>query len=185
MSDTLALGRLIRESRLKKGMSLGQLAAAVGRSSSSVRRWERGEVPPAAGIIDDLAGALDLDPEELRKLRPAPITASTQVKATSQPPTASQPKRPTTLEQPVVPTGNGQRTTNAGRDDAEGSSTRQRGFVGDVFNEIAGLFRDWHGWIRGLLTVAAFVALGILLVWALGEMFGALGEVWDSFGVGG
>lgn len=184
MSDALTLGRLIRESRLKKGMSLGQLAAAVGRSSSSVRRWERGEVPPAAGIIEDLAGALDVDPEELRKLRPVPITTATPAKAASHP-TASQQERPTTLEQPVVPPSDtGPQTSDAAQSEP-GSGDGQRGFIADVFSEIAGLFRDWHGWIRGLLTVAAFIALAFLLVWALGELFGALGEVWDSFGVGG
>ena len=49
------MGRTIREARLARGRSLSQLAAAVGRSSSSVRRWERDEVPPAIGIIDELA----------------------------------------------------------------------------------------------------------------------------------
>ena len=102
MSDTVALGRLIRESRLKQGMSLGQLAAAVGRSSSSVRRWERGEVPPAAGIIDDLASALDIDADELRRLRPQPVTAvaqapSPEAVASAAAATQVEQERPTTL----------------------------------------------------------------------------------------
>ncbi|KAA3636310.1 MAG: XRE family transcriptional regulator, partial [Armatimonadetes bacterium] len=55
MDDSASLGRFIRESRLKKGMSLGQLAASIGRSSSSVRRWERDEVAPAITVMPALA----------------------------------------------------------------------------------------------------------------------------------
>ena len=46
MNEATSMGRFIRESRLQQGMSLGQLAASIGRSPSSVRRWERDEVAP-------------------------------------------------------------------------------------------------------------------------------------------
>ena len=200
MADTIALGRLIRESRLKQGMSLGQLAAAVGRSSSSVRRWERGEVPPASGIIDDLAEALDIDADELRKLRPQPITAVAHADAlgaaetTGEAPYA-EPKRSTTLEQPVVrnPESGIRSPESEARPlktgpgaviPADAPEQRQRGFFGDVVAVIVETFTNWSGWIRGLLTLAALVAMLFVLAWALGELFSALGEVWDSFGVG-
>ena len=190
MADTIALGRLIRESRLKQGMSLGQLAAAVGRSSSSVRRWERGEVPPAAGIIDELAEALDIEAEELRKLRPQPVTAVARAEdpASAAPPNV--PGRPserrhTTLEQPVVePAVNPNAVPEVVADPAGRTEARDRGFFGDVISVIAETFRNWSGWIRGLLTLGFLIAMLFVLVWALGEMFSALGEVWDSFGVG-
>ncbi|MDJ0790940.1 MAG: helix-turn-helix transcriptional regulator, partial [Acidimicrobiia bacterium] len=99
MNDAAELGRLIRESRLRKGMSLAQLAAAVGRSSSSVRRWERGEVPPAKAIVGDLAAALDLEVSDLDALRP--VAPSPETPDPPDDPPAEEPKH-TTLEQPIA-----------------------------------------------------------------------------------
>ena len=59
MSQTL--GELIREKRLGRGLSLGQLASAVGTTAGGVRRWERGEEVPASDELAALADYLDID----------------------------------------------------------------------------------------------------------------------------
>lgn len=169
--DPTTMGRTIREARLRKGMSLGQLAAAVGRSSSSVRRWERGEVPPAIGVVDQLATVLDLDPDELRGLRP---------------------------QTPPQPEGDDDAVSweEAGDPDAIGAiplipppvddtpSRSERGFFGDVLAAFGDLTRNWSGWVRGLLTLAVLLVMLVILVWALGQLAGALREIWDSFDAG-
>jgi transcriptional regulator with XRE-family HTH domain len=167
MTDTVALGRLIRESRLKKGLSLGQLAAAVGRSSSSVRRWERGEVAPAIAVIDDLATALDLEPDVLRDARPTPVSEPE--------------KRRTTVEQPVVvekPPG------PLAPQAPPKESVTQRGVLGDVLEAVRSAGASWSGWLRGALTAGLLIVMLIVFIWAFGELLTALGQVWDSFDAG-
>ncbi|HSJ72322.1 MAG TPA: helix-turn-helix transcriptional regulator [Acidimicrobiia bacterium] len=174
MNDAMAIGRAIREARLEKGMSLGQLAAAVGRSSSSVRRWERGEVPPAIGIIDDLAKVLELDPDELRSLRPDPDPVAER----DEPDTPS-PATPIDVIPRIESTGLAFEPEP--QPDSGGSGRRPPGFIGDVVEVVRGATAGWTGWIRGLLTFAVLLVMAIILVWALGELFGALGEIWNSF----
>jgi len=185
MEDAVDLGRLIRESRLKKGMSLGQLASAVGRTSSSVRRWERGEVPPAKAIIPDLAVALDLDPQQLDALRPGPslpepLEPDSMVAELVE-------EKPSTIEQPIVArSGPGSAPVPASTAPANGSSTRPPatsggGPFGDIGAAYRSLTQDWSGWIRGGLTAIALLIMLIVLVWAVSELGSAIGEVWDSF----
>lgn len=174
MNDALAIGRAIREARLERGMSLGQLAAAVGRSSSSVRRWERGEVPPAIGIIDDLARVLELDPDELRSLRsdPDPVTELAE-------PDTPSPATPIDVIPRIESTGAAFEL--AQQSDVEAPTKRPPGFLGDVVEVVRGATASWTGWIRGLLTLGVLLVMAIILVWALGELFEGLGEIWNSF----
>ena len=58
-------GEIIREARLERHLSMGQLAAAVDRSTASVRRWERDDGLPTPEVIDTLTVRLGLDPEEV------------------------------------------------------------------------------------------------------------------------
>ena len=44
---------------------MGQLAAAVDRSTASVRRWERDEGLPTPDVVEALIARLDLDPAEV------------------------------------------------------------------------------------------------------------------------
>ena len=190
----MELGRLIRESRLKKGMSLAQLAAAVGRSSSSVRRWERGEVPPAKAIMGDLASALDLDESQLDELRPSssnhlPQSDGDASLGDGQVSSEGRAVRPdgrkhTTLEQPIVapdagalPPNGSPATTGPSPDSSRSSS----GLVGDIVASYRAWTEDWSGWIRGGLTLALLIVMLVVLIWAIGELLDALGEIWDSF----
>jgi transcriptional regulator with XRE-family HTH domain len=178
MDDSANLGRLIRESRLERGLSLGQLASKVGRSSSSVRRWERDEVAPAIGILPDLAEALDLDEAELQRLRPGATVIDAD---------------PATIgnESLVGPTAVGETVSNGTRithDPVEPVSRppteRRSGLISDLSQTIFGSKPSWIGWVRGFLTVAVLFVMLLVLFWALGELADALSEVLDSFDVG-
>ena len=62
------LGRLIRERRLAKGLSLAQLAEAVGigpTSVSLVAAMEHGSIPPRLDVAERLAAVLEMDREPL------------------------------------------------------------------------------------------------------------------------
>jgi transcriptional regulator with XRE-family HTH domain len=62
------LGRLIRERRLAKGLSLAQLAEAIGigpTSVSLVAAMEHGSIPPRRDVAERLAAVLEVDPEPL------------------------------------------------------------------------------------------------------------------------
>ena len=177
------MGRTIREQRLARGMSLSQLAAAVGRSSSSVRRWERDEVPPAIGIIDQLAEALGLDPEELRSLRPGPIGSDQADADSGFGPTESSGGTPEPLDLDRVPIIAPPESVDESSAPPS-SGPRPPGFVSDVIEVLRGATESWSGWIRGGLTAAVLIVMAIVLVWALSELASALGEIWDSFETG-
>ena len=178
MDESVTLGRLIRESRLERGLSLGQLASKVGRSSSSVRRWERDEVPPAIGILPDLAAALELDEEELQRLRSGSTTT------TPDPPSPSQESTTrSTIEGETVSNGS---LTKAHTTDVPRAPAPKDG--GGLFRDVSRAFltskASWIGWVRGIMTAVVLIVLFIVLLWALGELIDALRQVLDSFDVG-
>lgn len=170
---------LIRESRLKQGMSLGQLASAVGRSSSSVRRWERGEVAPAIGIVPELARVLDLEESSLSELRPSPVETPPDKEIDQVEPGGQY----TTIEDaalkvPIVDVSAVARAPGTS-DDAP-----SRGIVEDVKRAVFGQKDSWIGWARGILTTVALIAMLVALVWAIGELASAVGDIWNSFEIG-
>jgi transcriptional regulator with XRE-family HTH domain len=71
MTETPALGDLIRESRLTLGYSLGQLATKVGRTVATVRSWERGEEVPTEESRAALESVLGIDAGQLEALVPS------------------------------------------------------------------------------------------------------------------
>lgn len=65
-SRALALGALVRKRRRDKGLTLGQLAKRIPMSASNLSRVELGsQGPPADEVIERIAAALDIDPDEL------------------------------------------------------------------------------------------------------------------------
>lgn len=178
MDDSLTLGRLIRESRLERGLSLGQLASKVGRSSSSVRRWERDEVPPAIGVMSDLAAALELDEEELQRLRPGSVEAAP---ASSVPSEESVTR--STIEGETV--ANGVLTSRHRAEmDVDVASKNGGGMFSDLSGALLGSKASWIGWARGIMTAVALIVMLFVFLWAMGELFDALRAVLDSFDVG-
>lgn len=170
MDDSHSLGRFIRQSRLDRGMSLGQLAGEIGRSSSSVRRWERDEVAPALTVMPVLAEALQVDVGELEKRRPG----SADEPEESNGPADDSEHRSSTIEQPAVP-AQGVATT-------EEPSSSRLGLFGDMWAALTEGKDSWIGWARGIATVVVVIILLIVFVWAVGELFSALSDVWDSLG---
>jgi transcriptional regulator with XRE-family HTH domain len=172
------LGRTIREARLKKGMSLGQLASAVGRSSSSVRRWERGEVAPAAAVLSKLKAILEIDPVDLD---------GPKVRSTSSPDTDDErgdgpDPRISTVEQPVVDDAAPHKPQPSPEPQTSRASDGR--LISDVWSALTSGDRSWVGWLRGLVTAAVLVLMIFVLFWALSELFDALRAILDSFDVG-
>ena len=183
---------MIRTSRLEKDLSLGQLASAIGRSPSSVRRWERGETAPSADVISDLAAVLDLDEEELGASAASAHSHQVAAESTSVPDVemrenpqiaAVAPRVKTTIEDedvvvevppyfetpaPVAPPP------------VQGEPSRYGRASSAVWSR-----RDlWIGWLRGILTILALVFLAMGLMWAVGELLVALKDVLGSFSTG-
>lgn len=71
--DAAKLAKTIQRRREAAGLSLGALARKIGVPPSTVMRLERGEVEaPDPDKLERLAAALEIDPEELFALYPAP-----------------------------------------------------------------------------------------------------------------
>jgi len=173
MDDSASLGRFIRESRLKQGMSLGQLAASIGRSSSSVRRWERDEVAPAITVMPALADVLGVEVGVLESKRPSLADFDD-----TGPHTAGGGERPPTLEQPVVG------LLGASEPDLRSQNGASVGLFGDMWNMLLDNKDSWIGWFRGIATTVVLIVMVVILWWAVGELRDGLFEIWDSFGAG-
>jgi len=167
MPETETLGRFIRQTRLDRGMSLGQLANEVGRSSSSVRRWERDEVAPALGIVPALADALGVPADELEQRRPG-------IDGSDEEPVEEERLTHTTMEQPAVP------ATAPVDPGGSAASTSRLGFFGDLWQSVFDEKESWIGWARGAATAVILIIMLVVFLWAVGELFSALSEVWDS-----
>lgn len=178
MASNEALGKSIRDARLDKGMSLGQLASAVGRSSSSVRRWERGEVSPGAGSMTKLVAILELDREAFDAKPAETVSGLNNQDADAE----ASDKRVATFEQPAIP----QAPTEPSSDELTGEVPKvaRGGLLSDVWSVLGFGKRSWIGWIRGLLTFVALTLMAFVLIWAVGELVSALDEVRNSVDVG-
>ena len=171
MDEPQSLGRFIRQARLDRGMSLGQLAGEIGRSSSSVRRWERDEVAPALTVMPVLAEVLEIDVVELESRRPSAASNDLEpeeVEASTDGPSTIEQKAVVPEPAPVP----------------DQPSTSRLGLFGDMW---AALFEgkdSWIGWARGIATAVAVIVLLVVFVWAAGELVAALKQVWDSLGTG-
>ncbi len=178
MANYEELGLMIREARLAKGMSLGQLASAIGRSSSSIRRWERGEVAPAVSVLPKLSAILEVDLQD---------EMNGQSSAVGEPDGASRRSdegdgRISTVEQPVVSSAG--TSVPSDLSISQPASAPETGFLAGLWGALTRGGQGWMGWVRGLLTAGALVLMLLVLLWALGELFDALGAVLDSFDVG-
>ena len=63
--DKEKTGQLIRESRIKQGLTQNQLADAIGVTNKAVSRWETGNSFPDIALLSPLSKVLDLKIEEL------------------------------------------------------------------------------------------------------------------------
>jgi len=71
--DTVRSAVLIREARLRAGLSQQQLAEVSGKDRTVIARWEQGIVAPSIDTLVDLVRACGFDvPLELMPYDPAP-----------------------------------------------------------------------------------------------------------------
>jgi transcriptional regulator with XRE-family HTH domain len=54
-------GDLLREARLRAGLSQAELARRAGKATSVIGRWERGEVKPSLETLQDVIRAAGLE----------------------------------------------------------------------------------------------------------------------------
>jgi hypothetical protein len=199
MSDPRTFGQAVREARLAKGMSMGQLATSVERSTASVRRWERDEGVPAKSIIDNLVAVLDLSDDDValiagepvdttppRSVPPTPAppawAPATPAPVTPAPATPAPARRTPAPATPQPDSGSLQATQAAGSritDAGPAQETTPTGIRG-WFAELYDPSNPWLGYLRAALTVVVLIALASILVWALAELSDAVGEIWDG-----
>lgn len=182
-----SFGRTVRYRRTKLGLSQAKLAELVGRSTSTIRSWERDNTQPTdPKVLSTLAAILAIDErllfdkadvelpdveasetveQALATLTPDRPPRSSQEIAVESVDTPSAPQAPvpayTAPPDPIVrmPVI----PTVAEVSYIEDQNQRQ-------------VYR-----VRYLATLVAAVALVIIFIWALGESIGALGDWWDGF----
>ena len=65
--EAMTLGERIRELRLRKNLSLRQLAMRVDKSAPFISDVELGRRFPSPGVLQDIAKELEVEPDELEK----------------------------------------------------------------------------------------------------------------------
>lgn len=81
------VGHRVRETRVRAGMSQGQLARSTGVDASTLSRLESGkraESRPLYGLVQRAAHALGVDPEELLYDSSAPSSSASSAESTSE-----------------------------------------------------------------------------------------------------
>ena len=130
MEDTQTLGDLIRESRLARGFSLGQLATKLGQTAAAVRSWERSAALPGSDMLEALAEALSLDRSDLSGL------AALEAAALEDAPSEDAPLEPAALgpveaEPPAAPDAAAEADAGAAEVEAEVEVEAEAGQAGE------------------------------------------------------
>jgi transcriptional regulator with XRE-family HTH domain len=195
-----SFGQMVREARLERHLSMGQLAAAVDRSTASVRRWERDEGLPSEDAIETLILRLGLDraevgnalaehrgedpeaaligegdPIDVVPLADVAVAVGAGAVVEWEPPAVAEPSEPqATPAQPrtVAPPAPVWPTASVPVEVVSQDQT--------LLQTIRDPDRPWLGYIRAALTIAVLAGLGWVLLWAIPEFLDAFGEVWDS-----
>ena len=170
MTDRRTFGQAIREARLSKGMSMGQLATAVERSTASVRRWERDQGIPAETVVQELIVVLDLDESETVALAAAPLPV---VPVPPQPPEPSEPPE----------SSDATRATSVSATSTSSQAVSSSGGSSGWLSSLRDPDKPWLGYIRASLTVVTLLILAWVLVWALRGFLEVYGEIWESLWV--
>lgn len=166
-------------------MSLGRVGELVGRSSGTIRQWERGKsVPTDPAVVRSVAAVLGIDESELFTAAGLPLPPE------EEPPTVEDALRTLVSEASQEP--------RAGR--AGGSSTGSvarragvprggvhrlpapgppRGAAGRSYLEDPDQRLAYR--LRVLYTVVGLFVLTLVGVWATGNLLRALGDVWNAF----
>lgn len=164
MTDRRTFGQAIREARLSKGMSMGQLATAIERSTASVRRWERDQGVPTETVVQGLIVVLDLDESETVALAAAPLPVAPA------PPQSPEPSDAT-------------RATSVSTTSTASQAVSSSGGSSSWLSSLRDPDKPWLGYLRAVLTVVTLLILGWVLVWALRGFLEVYGEIWESLWV--
>ncbi|MCH8130591.1 MAG: helix-turn-helix transcriptional regulator [Acidobacteria bacterium] len=194
-----SFGQMVREARLERHLSMGQLAAAVDRSTASVRRWERDEGLPSEDAIETLILRLGLDradvenalaehrgddpeaavigegdPIDVVPLADVAVAVGAGAVVDWQPPEVAEPSepQPTPAQPRTAPPAPIWPTASVPVEVVTQDQT--------LLQTIRDPDRPWLGYIRAVLTIAVLAGLAWILVWAIPEFLDAFGEVWDS-----
>jgi transcriptional regulator with XRE-family HTH domain len=192
-----SFGQIVREARLERHLSMGLLAAAVDRSTASVRRWERDDGLPTSEVIDTLVVRLGLDPDEVNdavaatrdpELEPlittpaeagGPIDVVPVVEVVEsagaeweQPGIVASSPPPPVAPAAVSPPPTVWPTASAPVAVVEKDQ--------NILQVLRDPDRPWLGYIRAALTLAVLGGLLWVLWWAVPEFFDAFSEMWDS-----
>lgn len=179
---------------------MGQLAAAVDRSTASVRRWERDEGLPSQDAIETLILRLGLDradvenalaehrgedpeavvvgegdPIDVVPLADVAMAVGAGAVVDWQPPAGAESSEP-------QPTPAQPRTVASPAPIWPTASVPVEIVNQDqtLLQTIRDPDRPWLGYIRAALTIAVLAGLGWILLWAIPEFLDAFDEVWDS-----
>ena len=200
-------GQMLREARLERHLSMGQLAAAVDRSTASVRRWERDDGLPTPDVVEQLIDRLALDPDEVNAVLAAdgldrdggesaethpieegdpidvvPLTDVADAAGGGSLQEWDQP--PVTVASPASGTPEPERSGVVVA--APPPSVWPTASVPVIEQDpnLLQILRDpdrpWLGYIRAALTILVLGGLVWVLLWALPEFLDAFGEMWDS-----
>ena len=183
-----SFGRLVRYRRTKAGLSQAQLGELVGRSTATIRSWERDQSKPNdPKVLSALAAILAVSerqlyekaeveqPEMVEESSPTIEQALAELRppdaeaAVAQSVPAAEPQRSSVATAPAFVAPPERYVTTP-----VSPTTSELSYVEDASQRQ--LYR-----VRTLATVVAVVALVVAFVWALGEGLGALGDWWNEF----
>ena len=200
-----SFGRTVRYRRTKLGLSQTKLAELVGRSTATVRSWERDRTRPNDDkVLTTLAAILGIDERQLFEkadmVPPQPVEEEThptveQVLATLTPTRPAEPL-PLNLDDGLEEVDQAPPPAEVpDRDRALTPVPSGPAFIAppDPFVEtpptpsLADLSyleddsqRSMYR-VRNLATVVAVVGLFVAFIWAVGEGIGAFGDWWEGF----
>lgn len=193
-----SFGRIIRYRRTKLGLSQAKLGELVGRSTATIRSWERDKTRPTdPKVVGALAAVLGIDEKQLfgkaeieQPLFGEAIPTVEQSLATLNPTpprhVASQHAEPTENVSDPAPSQPARQLVGVASGPAYVSppdpyvQTPLTPSLADVSYMEDSSQRQLYR-VRILATLIALVALTIAFIWAIGEGIGALGDWWDSF----
>jgi len=186
-------GQIVREARLERHLSMGQLAAAVDRSTASVRRWERDDGLPTPEVVEALVMRLGLDRDD--------VDGAISDARVDEPPEAEPDSRAASevieegdpidvvpqaddagaeWQQPVLPPV----AVAVSRQAPVWPTASVPVAVIEQKQNILQILRDperpWLGYIRAALTLVVLAGLGWVLLWAVPEFLDAFSDMWDS-----
>ena len=201
-----SFGRTVRYRRTKLGLSQSKLGELVGRSTATIRSWEKDDSRPTdPDVLATLAAILGVSERQLFEKaevdRPHDIEDSPTVEqalATLRPPDSpAPPKQEPRVSVVAADTtsvsaegGNAGRRRGSWEQSADGPAfaappdphvlTQTTPSLADASYVEDPSQRQMYR-VRTLATLVALVALVVALIWAVQEGFGALGEWWDAF----